>query len=278
MRPPREWITQPGGLADALRGLRQTAGLTGEQLAERLSWRNASKVRQAENGHRILSPEDTRAWAVACGQPDEAERLLQMTGAAKVNRRQYMYQKSFADVQDKLDDLWRQAKIIRSFESFVVPGLLQTPAYTRYWFEVGSARSGGSGDVDEAVAARRRRQDILDEDGREFHFLLMESLFLLRPGPGGAMPNPDEVMRVQWDRIARAATLPHVTLGIIPLTARIVPPVVASFVQLDDATYLEAYTSQTLLDGPEAAHYNLVWDDLAAAAVIGDEALALIPR
>jgi transcriptional regulator with XRE-family HTH domain len=272
LRPPREWITQPGGLADALRGLRQDAGLTGEQLAERLGWRAASKVRQAENGHRILSPEDTRAWAVACGQPGEAERLLQMAAAAKVNRRQYMYQRSFAGVQEQLDDLWRQAAVISNFECFVIPGLLQTPAYTRYWFEAGSARSGGSGDVDEAVAARRRRQDILDEPGREFHFLLMESLLLTRP------PVPDEVMAAQWDRVARAAMLPNVTVGIVPFSARIVPPVVASFVLLDKAAYLETNTSQTVLEGPESEYYGQIWGELARAALTGDEALALIPR
>jgi transcriptional regulator with XRE-family HTH domain len=270
LKPPREWLVQPGGLTDTLRALRKTAGLTGEQLSELLGWANASKLRQAENGHRILSDPELAAWAEKTGQPEAAQVLLDMAAAGRTIRRQYMYQHSFADVQRQLDGLFRSAKVICDFESFVVPGLLQTPEYARFWFETGSARSGGSGDVDEAVTARRRRQDILDEQGREFQFLIMESLLSM-------WPCPDEVMLAQFDRLTRAALLRNVSLGVVPFSARIVPPVVASFVRLDDATYLESLTAQTVLeDRVESERYGEVWAEMAAAAVTGQGAVDMI--
>jgi transcriptional regulator with XRE-family HTH domain len=270
LKPPREWLVQPGGLTDTLRALRKTAGLTGEQLSDRLKWTNASKLRQAENGHRILSDAELTAWAEKTGQPDAAQSLLEMAAAGRTIHRQYMYQRSFASVQRQLDGLWRAATVIRDFESFVVPGLLQTTEYARYWFAAGSVRSGVSGDVDEAVTARRRRQDILDEPGREFQFLIMESLLKM-------WPCPDEVMLPQFDRLARAAILPNVTLGVVPFSARMVPPVVASFVRLDEATYLESLTAQTVLEGgAESAQYGGVWDEMEHEAVTGQAAVDMI--
>ena len=63
MRPASEQLTQPGGLAERLAGLRSAAGLKAVQLAESLGWAR-SKISKIENGNQVPSPDDIRAWIV----------------------------------------------------------------------------------------------------------------------------------------------------------------------------------------------------------------------
>ena len=50
----RDWLTQPGGIANRLHGLRRAAGLSGEQLAKLLGW-TRTKVPKIENGSKVLA-------------------------------------------------------------------------------------------------------------------------------------------------------------------------------------------------------------------------------
>ena len=57
----RDWLTQPGGIANRLHGLRRAAGLSGEQLAKLLGW-TRTKVPKIENGsHLPFSPDGSLA-------------------------------------------------------------------------------------------------------------------------------------------------------------------------------------------------------------------------
>jgi transcriptional regulator with XRE-family HTH domain len=53
-------------------------------------------------------------------------------------------------------DFEARATEIKSFEALLIPGLLQTPEYTRELF-----RTAGSDNIDERVEERMRRQEIL---------------------------------------------------------------------------------------------------------------------
>ena len=66
--------------------------------------------------------------------------------------------------------------------------------------------------VEAAVAARMRRQEVLYEAGREFEFILMEVALLVRNCPA-------EVMLGQLDRLMGITGLRNVTLAIVPLDA-----------------------------------------------------------
>ena len=54
VRPASEQLTQPGGLAERLAGLRSAAGLKAVQLAESLGWAR-SKISKIENGNQVPS-------------------------------------------------------------------------------------------------------------------------------------------------------------------------------------------------------------------------------
>lgn len=272
MRPTGEWLNQPGGLAERLVRLRRAAGLTGDALAAQLGWPR-SKVPKLENGRQMPTEADIMAWARAVGQPEATPALLALLAEAQSVHRQYRHQLrrgGHVASQRDLDKLVRQAKRIRNFESMLIPGLLQTAGYARCRLQEAMRVSGDTGDVEAAVTARMRRQEVLYERGREFEFIVMEVALLVRTCP-------DDVMLGQLDRLAGISGLAGVSLAIIPLDARLsLTPLVAGFLVLDDLTYVETHTSEDLLRGSESATYERLADDLLAEAVTGDAARDLI--
>src|SRR5690348_15657434 len=75
VHPASEYLHQPGGLAERLNGLRETAGLTGEALAGMLGW-SSSKVSKIQNGRQLPTAKDIQAWADATGHSEVTDELL----------------------------------------------------------------------------------------------------------------------------------------------------------------------------------------------------------
>jgi transcriptional regulator with XRE-family HTH domain len=272
LRPTGEWLVQPGGLAEALRALRRAAGLTGDRLAEQLGWPR-SKVPKLENGRQMPTAADITAWAQACGQPDAIGGLLDMLAEAETVHRQFRHQLrrgGHAAVQRDLDKLVRQAARIRNFEIILMPGLLQTPDYIRYRLQEAMRISGDDESrLEVAVAERIRRQEILYDTGREFEFILMETVLQARTCP-------DEVLVAQLDRLQGITGFVNVTLRLIPLDAELSAVPYCPFMVLDDLTYVETHASEELLRGEESAAYEQLADGLRAESVSGEAAQELI--
>ena len=196
MQPTSDWLNQPGGLAERLTLMRKAAGLTQNVLAERLSWPR-SKVVKLENGRQMPSPADVSQWADACGQSDAVPELMRLLADAQAVHRQWRHQlrRGHAALQTDFDTLVRGGAVIRNFQTFLIPGLLQTPGYARARAMEGVRFHGTDpGKVEETVAARMRRQQVLYDVGKRFQFTIMDAAlrYLLCP--------PD-VMRGQLDRL-----------------------------------------------------------------------------
>ena len=101
-------------------------------------------------------------------------------------------------------DIEAQATVLRWYEPLVVPGLLQTEDDAR---AILSARPDGNlDDLDEQVAARLARQNILDRTGAPQLWCILDEYVLHRP-IGGA-----KVMRSQLYRLAEVAEHPRTTV------------------------------------------------------------------
>lgn len=271
MQPTGEWLNQPGGLAERLQRLRKAAGLTGDRLAAMLGWPR-SKVPKLENGRQMPTEADIRAWAEACGQPEAVGELLDLLSDAQAVHRQWRHQlrSGQAALQAEFDAIVRGAKRVRNFEVLLIPGLLQTPDYARYRaLEAVRLHGTRAEAVEETVAGRMRRQEVLYDTAKTFEFVITEAAFrlLLCPRP---------VMLGQLDRLLVASTLGNITLGIIPAGTELPVAPMVGFLTVDDMTIVETFTSADTIPGQESAAYEQIFRELLAEAVTGDEARRLI--
>ena len=268
-----DWLTRPGGLAPRLRALRTDAGLIGTDLADRAGW-NQSKVSRIETGKQLPSDADIRTWATLSGAAElVAAELLELLGDAQAlhldwKRRTRQGQ---AAVQASYNELVQGSKVIRHFETAVVPGLLQTAEYARCIAVEAASIHGTDDDPDQVVAMKLQRQQVLYDSTKQFEFLLAEPVLRW-------LPCPPNVMRAQLDRLQTLIGVPNVRLGIIPLGVQLDTVPQNNFVLYDDVAKVETFVGESSRRGEPAMAYATIMDRLWAAAVEGDPARQLIIR
>jgi transcriptional regulator with XRE-family HTH domain len=267
-----EWLARPGGLADRLVAMRKAAGLTGDQLATSLGWVR-SKVSKLENGRQAPSEQDLADWVRACGGDETVHRqLLDELASGRAAHRLWRHElrRGQAELQGDLDDLVRRATRIRNFEITLIPGLIQTAGYARHRvLENIRVYGADEHEVDAAVAARMRRQDVLHDGSKTFEFLLHEAALRVRFCPS-------EVMLGQLDRLLSLAGMPNLTIGIVPFDAEPSIAPLNGFLMLDDVTFVETFASEIQVHGDESAAYDRIAGFLRDAAVTGEPARQLI--
>lgn len=267
-----EGAGQSGILARRLKELRDESGLTGAELASRMDWRSRSKIPKIEKGQQLATEDDIRRWAAATGHPELADELVSMLPAAEVVHAQWKHQlrQGQAALQGDFDTIVREASRIRDFQTFCLPGLLQTPDYVRYRaLEATRVHGTDPAKVDEVVAARMRRQDVLWDTSKTFEFLILQAAldYLLCP------PN---VLLGQLDRLQTVIGLPNVRFGIIPRGRELAVCPMIGFLMADELVVVETFTSADSLLGKEAQKYAEILDLMWADAVEGEAARQLI--
>ncbi|MEU3339889.1 Scr1 family TA system antitoxin-like transcriptional regulator [Streptomyces sp. NPDC006668] len=203
-------------LGTELRALRTSAGLTSGEAARLVGW-HQSKVSRIETGSSGVKPADVRLLLDAYGVADSQlrELLLVLAGSDEGAGRHHWwhaYRGVLPPTYRDFISLESQASAMRTLETSVVPGLLQTPEYAR---AVTRAAVGGLDDerLDALVEVRLARQDVLRADPPlELSAILDEAV--LHREIGG----PD-VMARQRQRLMEAARLPQVRLQVLPFTA-----------------------------------------------------------
>ncbi len=272
MHPTDRRLTSRGGLAERLYGLRKAAGLTGDQLAAALGWgqkTGRTKVSKIENGKQAPSAGDIRAWAGACGHPEVATELLDLLADVQAVHRQWRgrLRHGQAAVQDDYDRRVRAAKRIRNSAPVVIPSFIQTAGYARA-IMAQVADLWGTTDIDAAVEARMRRQEVLYDQSKVFEFAITEAALRL-------LPCPPQVMRGQLDRLL-SLDLDNLTLGIIPMGIQLAVVPYSDFLLLDDRAIVESHGSEDEVGEEESAVYARIFERLMAEAVTGDDARRLI--
>jgi transcriptional regulator with XRE-family HTH domain len=275
--PGGEWgQMESRDVAGILRGLRADAHLSTRQLAAALGWSQA-RVSRIELGSTRASAEDATAWASATGATAEVmaelAALIEQADAYQVRPWKTVHSKGLAATQRDVARVEAAMTGLRNFQCALIPGLLQTAAYARTDLEVADVT--GRGGVAEAVAARMNRQDILYDPARDFVFVLTAGA--LHP----YFPLPAEVARSQADRLVSVATLPNVTIAVIPATAQPGEPYLSSFtlfeVDPDPVVLVELFSTELLLGGADdVSLYRETFARFQGAAVTGDDAEALI--
>jgi transcriptional regulator with XRE-family HTH domain len=253
--------------------LRADAGLTGRALARLCGW-HESKVSRIEHARTAPSADDIRVWCEHCGQPGEADELVTFLHAVEgmfIEWRR-MERTGLRRAQEAVLPLWERTRLFRAYSSWLIPGAVQTKAYTTAVLRAIAARRELPDDVDDAVTVRSDRLRLLREGDHRFLVLIEESV--LRNVIGGA-----EVMAGQLGHLITVASLPSVSLGIIPmgLDRDAAWPVEDFWIFDDKQVNVELVSGWLTLTQPrEIAAYAAAFGELSEIAIRGPQARALI--
>ncbi|MBL7261946.1 helix-turn-helix domain-containing protein [Paractinoplanes lichenicola] len=258
----------PAPVGVVLHQLRIEAGLTGAELG-RMVEMSQSKISRIETGSTPVAPEDAGRLARALGAPADVVARLVESAEATQNRLTDM-RSAAGSVTASQRSVARMEAGVREFRVFqpaVVVGLAQTSDYARAVLvaahEVRKAAIPEADNVviPEALSARVRRQEVLDDPDRRFFFLLTESVL------ASAVVAP-EFMLAQIKRLRQLAVQPNVTLRIIPAAAPWTIAQLHGFELLDSkCVVIDVYNSSIITTGAQdIALYRHAFDRLDESA------------
>jgi hypothetical protein len=266
-------------LAAALERHRDNAGLTRDDVAQKLEW-SAMKPYRIETARVAVSPGDIRELALLYKLDDAAtEQLVTLARQAK----RPGWWKGMAEalpfgfaVHLELEST---ARGIRTFAEQFVPGLWQTEDYARAVLGARSVTSSPE-QIERQVTVRMRRQQVLDRDDPpppEMWTVLDEAV--IRRVVGGR-----DVMRAQLGRLREVSSGPWVTLQVLPFSAGAHMAAYGAFSLFDPSDPAFPVTASsdrpagTLIeDDPSSIdQYTRIFDHLRATALNPAESRALI--
>lgn len=200
-------------LAAELKNLRTRAGLTHEELAKKTG-QNRAQISRLENA-RVVDQKDVITILDAL-EVDEGEwdRILGIARDAG-ERGWWESHRSMGDRQALYADLEAGAAKIREFHMAFMPGLLQTPAYTRARAEADHLTQGFAVSADDMVEACRLRQRMVRNGPR--YEVILDEVAVTR------LAVPPEVAKAQLYHIgALANAVDTYTVQVLPSDAVIV--------------------------------------------------------
>jgi transcriptional regulator with XRE-family HTH domain len=256
---------QRGRLTRELRRIRKDAGMTQEQVAVAMEW-SLSKLIRIEGGGVSISVSDLKSLLAHYQIADE-NHVKDLVGLARAARQRSWFT-AFRDITSPQYVTFvgyeAAAAVIRQFEPTLIPGQLQTEEYARaVTLEYAADR------VDKMVEIRIRRQEVLEEPGRLFFFILDEAAIRRQVG---------------------APTNPGI-IEIVPFSAGVHPGMKGPFTLLEfpgddeDALYLEnarggASNPSVLLTGedPQILAHREAFERLREQSLGPKESIELISR
>ncbi|MFD3334632.1 helix-turn-helix domain-containing protein [Streptomyces sp. NPDC058700] len=256
-------------LGAELRRLRVASGLTGTQVAAHLLI-SQPKVSHMETGRRAVSPRDVRDLCKLYGVTEQrvVDSLIEL---ARESSRQGWWH-AYGDIPHSVYiDLEAEAASIHTYESMVIPALLQTPAYAAAVIE----ETIPLVTVEQAAArlkVRLRRQHRIYDPARPLGLWVVLEESALRRLVGSR-----ELMREQLEHLHTLSTEPHITVQVLPHTAGAHPGLSGQFSILEfpdsrqAVVYLERYTSGLCLARPaDVQQYHATYARMRSQALNPD--------
>ena len=251
--------------------LRRASGLTQKQLADRLGVRQPT-VSRFEAGQDIPTAEMLGRIGDALALPEETRTELEDRVAehrVEVRTARLLARQGARVLQQQVGQREATATNVWSYHLALVPGLLQTPEYTRGMASVLDTETDV--DVEALVSGRQERQRLLLDPSRRFRFLMTEGALRARVAP---VP----VLRSQLRRLlALFEGFDHVDLGVVPLTASLRSWTLTGFDIIGDVVEVEYLTGNVVIRDERDVHvYRREFERLDAQAVHGDALAALL--
>lgn len=262
-----------------LKRLREATGLSGEQVASRLSW-SQSKVSRIETGRIAVSGKDLRLLLNLYGVPeDKQDKYLELGKGVKLKG----WWEAYADAipRDYVDyiELESAASSLLIYSPQIINGILQTEEYARRLVQAALLISP-PGEVTRRVKVRMERQERLAADlSRDLSIVLDEAS--LRRQVGG----PD-VMRAQLAHLLTCAEQGNVAIRVLPNEVGEHPATAGEFTILRfpddedaDVVHVEAMTSSLYVEEEaEVFRYVLAFNQLCSLALDPEASSAFIEK
>jgi transcriptional regulator with XRE-family HTH domain len=249
-----------------VRFYREKTGLSRAELGRRIC-KSEALVEAIELGHRPATPTVTLDLEAALNTGGALARLREeMRGVLS----SHAFPAWFLDWAVKE----AEAATLRWFEPLVVPGLLQTEAYARAIFRARLRITPE--ELDELVAARMKRQEILTRDDPPTLWVILDEWVLRRPVGG-----PD-VMAEQLTKLVEWARQPQVVIEILPASLGAHEGLNGAFIIADfndgpAVGYHESTPGGQLMEQPnDVALLSLTWDTLRTDTLPRAASLAVL--
>ncbi len=262
-------------LGALLRRLRLEKGLTVEQAADRLMF-SMSKLSRMETGHGVATPRDIRDLCDLYGVTDQAERD-RMTQLAREGKQQGWWQ-SYELTYATYVGLEAEAVAISDFQSSVVPGLLQTADYARAGHEAAMPRLSPA-QIGMQIEAKLTRQSLLTQANPPSFEAVLDEAALHR------MVGGPRVMAAQLEHLIEAASLPNVTIQVIPFTIGSHPGLESNFNILEllpptpSVVFVEGLVGSVYLERAEdLKRYRKVFERLQSVALSPKDTISAIAK
>ncbi|WP_329255441.1 helix-turn-helix domain-containing protein [Actinoallomurus sp. NBC_01490] len=261
-----------------LRRLREASGLMIEDVAKHLEC-SMSRVSRIETGKSVARIRDVRDMLDLYKVGDAAQREQLLTLAKDAQQRGWWteYESVLSAGLDTYVGLEASAASLRTFQTHLVPGLLQTEEYARALIKVGRPTESPD-NIDRMISLRQRRQAMLADAGTLELWAVLDEAVLRRP-IGGVT-----VMRAQLARLLEADELPSVTIQVLPFARGAHPGLGGAFTIIGfpdptdlDVVYVDSPAGNIFLEKDRDVRRHTTWfDHLRAAALPPDESTDFI--
>jgi hypothetical protein len=262
-------------LSIELKKLRETNAFTCAQVGQALDW-SGSKVNRMETGSGRVQPSDIDALCRFYDTTDELREFLK--SLAREAKTRGWWQVHGAGVPEWFNiyiGLEQDASTFRQYQCELIPGLMQTEAYTGELHRTGAHMSAE--DIARAVQVRMERQAMLARPDAP------DAWFVVNEGSLRNVIGDRTLMREQLERVLESAELPSVTLQVLPFDSGTYPAT-GTFTILGfpapedpDLVYRDGITDAVYLEGEHhVREYTKAFDGLRAAALSPQRSAQLI--
>ncbi|MGI8446939.1 MAG: helix-turn-helix domain-containing protein [Streptosporangiaceae bacterium] len=281
MSPGLSTVVERRRLRADLRRARQDAGLTQDQVAAEMDW-SLSKIIRIETGSVSISTNDLRALLRLYGISNSV-RVQELVDLAKTARQSSWwsrYRGSVPPVFFQYLEYEAAASVIRHYESYLVPGLLQTRDYG----ETVIAEYKGnftSKTIQTRLEIRMTRQDLLAQaKPPRLYFVLDEAVIRHVMGD-------ERVRDEQIQKLIDMARKPAVTIEVVPFSAGLHRGLGENFTMLefrdtadDDVLYFESARDALFSHGDtnEVILYREVFEELRGMSLGPKRSLAFLAK
>lgn len=262
--------------------LRREAGFKREEVAARLDC-SLGHVTHLETMYSLPKPPEVHMLLPMYGAGERIEDFIKLVDAARRGKDWWATLPGVPKWLELLLGMEAAATTMHSYDTMLVRGLFQTPAYAESVIRAGEPHLSDT-EVKQSLQLRLVRQDVLDrQSNRPMVWSVLDEAVLRR---NHAQP---EVWREQLEQLIRLSERPNVVIQVLPFTSPGPHPgmdgtfTVLTFppelVGDPGVAYTESRIKGTYYeDAAEIAEYRDTWSRLQLLALSTDESRDMLAR